>query len=113
MKIHGEFINKKGRVVGVYITSATGNKDIEIDGEGSDVHFSADDTVTTESGFNDSLDVILAHSATIRLSTVQFIPELFAKGSHDVKVEVTLDGDCIFAGFVEPNTYSQDYDTIR
>lgn len=109
MKIHGEFINKKGRVVGVYITSATGNKDIEIDGEGSDVHFSADDTVATESGFNDSLDVILAHSATIRLSTVQFIPELFAKGSHDVKVEVTLDGDCIFAGFVEPNTYSQDY----
>lgn len=109
MKIHGEFVNEKQRVVGVTITSTTGNKDIEIDGEGSGVHFSADDTVITESGFNDSLDVILAHSASVKLSTEQYISELFAKGSHDVKVEITLDGDCVFSGFVEPNTYSQDY----
>lgn len=108
MRIHGEFVNKKNRTVGVsFITSADG--DIEIGGDGSGMYFSADDTVTTESGFNDSMDVIIPHSATVKLSVESYLPTLFAKGVRDVRVEIYVDGVCVFAGFVEPNTYSQDY----
>ena len=108
MRIHGEFVNKKNRTVGVsFITSADG--DIEIGGDGSGMYFSADDTVTTESGFNDSMDVIIPHSATVKLSVESYLPTLFAKGIRDVKVEISVDGVCVFAGFVEPNTYSQDF----
>ena len=108
MRIHGEFVNKKNRTVGVsFITSADG--DIEIGGDGSGMYFSADDTVTTESGFNDSMDVIIPHSATVKLSVESYLPTLFAKGVRDVRVEISVDGVCVFAGFVEPNTYSQDY----
>lgn len=109
MRIHGEFVNKKNRTVGVSFMTSAGDGDIEIGGDGSGMYFSADDTVTTESGFNDSMDVIIPHSATVKLSVESYLPTLFAKGVRDVRVEIYVDGVCVFAGFVEPNTYSQDY----
>ena len=109
MRIHGEFVNKKNRTVGVSFMTSAGDGDLEIGGDGSGMYFSADDTVTTESGFNDSMDVIIPHSATVKLSVESYLPTLFAKGVRDVRVEISVDGVCVFAGFVEPNTYSQDY----
>ncbi len=109
MRIHGEFVNKKNRTVGVSFMTSAGDGDLEIGGDGSGMYFSADDTVTTESGFNDSMDVIIPHSATVKLSVESYLPTLFAKGIRDVKVEISVDGVCVFAGFVEPNTYSQDF----
>lgn len=94
MRIHGEFVNKKNCTVGVSFMTSAGDGDIEIGGDGSGMYFSADDTVTTESGFNDSMDVIIPHSATVKLSVESYLPTLFAKGVRDVRVEISVDEAC-------------------
>lgn len=112
MNIHGEFTNKKGHVVSVTVTSAIGTDDVEIGTERSDANelwFDGDDIITTESGFNDSFDVVIGHSASINLQTIAYVPALFGKSYKDVKVNIDVDGVCAFNGFVDPNTYNQPY----
>lgn len=114
MLITGNFINKEGRTVSVRLVSS-GNTDkaLEIGDEASGLFFSSDDTVTTESGFNDSMDVIIGQSASVNLQTENFAPSLSGRSFRDVAVEISLDGVPVFTGFLEPNTYSQPYvDTV-
>lgn len=108
MNIHGEFVNIKGRTVGLTISVPSGSADVEIGG-GGNLDWGEDDVIKTDCGFNDPTDVIICHSATISLSARQYVPDLFARGYCEIPVEVTLDGGCVFSGFLEPSTYSQDY----
>lgn len=112
MKIYGEIINAEGRLVSVTMTSASAGDDIEIGAsrnDGRELWFAAEDAVTIESGFNDSLDVIIGHSASIQLQTSGFVPALSGRGFRDVAVEITMDGNVVFSGWLEPNTYNQPY----
>lgn len=113
MKIQGEFINTEGRTVKVVLNARkAAGEDITI-GEGSKsghaLYFAGDGAVTTESGFNDSMDVILSQSASIQLQSENFAPELSGRSFRDVTAEINIDGQCVFAGFLEPNTYNQPY----
>lgn len=112
MKIEGSFVNKKGDTVTVVITIAgsTGN-DIAIE-PGGVLEFAADDTVTIDSGVNDSLDVCQQHSCTIALHAATYVADLFTSEYKDGKVEVSVNGACVFSGWLEPRTLTQPFNDV-
>lgn len=112
MKIEGSFVNNKGDIVAVVITiaGATGN-DIAIEPDGL-LEFAADDTVTIESGVNDSLDVCQQHSCTIALHAATYVSDLFTSEYKDGKVEVSVNGTCVFSGWLEPRTLTQPFNDV-
>ena len=118
MYLHGEFLSKRGQTIAVYIlTNQDSSTEIEIGVTTSDigevlVYFDGEDAVEIESSVNDTFDHILAHSATIRLQLRAHLDDLFCANPKDAVVNVYRDGVCLFAGFVEPMTYSQDYNEV-
>ena len=108
MKIAGEFVNRKGDVVGVTITLSATGTDIEIEPDG-DLEFAAEDTVTIDSGVNDSLDVAQQHGCTINLHAKRHVGELFTSEYKDGAVEVTVGGVTVFSGWLEPRTLTMPY----
>ena len=112
MKIEGSFVNNKGDIVAVVITiaGATDN-DIAIEPDGV-LEFAADDTVTIDSGVNDSLDVCQQHSCTIALHAATYVSDLITSEYKDGKVEVSVNGTCVFSGWLEPRTLTQPFNDI-
>ena len=112
MKIEGSFVNNKGDIVAVAITiaGATGN-DIAIEPDGV-LEFAADDTVKIDSGVNDSLDVCQQHSCTIALHAATYVSDLFTNEYKDGKVEVSVNGACMFSGWLEPRTLTQPFNDV-
>lgn len=112
MNIEGSFVNKKGDTIAVVITIAgsTGN-DIAIE-PGGVLEFAADDTVTIDSGVNDSLDVCQQHSCTIALHAATYVSDLFTSEYKDGKVEVSVNGACVFSGWLEPRTLTQPFNDV-
>lgn len=108
MTIAGEYVNMKGDVVWVTITltASGGNMAIEPDGA---LEFAADDTVTIDSGVNDSLDVAQQHGCTIRLHAREYVGALFTSEYKDGKVEVTVNGETVFSGWLEPRVLSMPF----
>ena len=112
MKIEGSFVNRKGDTVTVTI-SVAGSKaaDMSIEPDGV-LEFAADDTVVIDSGVNDSLDVCQQHSCTIALHARQYVAQLFTEEYKDGKVEVSVNGVCVFSGWLEPRTLSQPFNEV-
>ena len=112
MKIEGSFVNNKGDIVAVVITiaGATGN-DIVIEPDGV-LEFAAEDTVKIDSGVNDSLDVCQQHSCTIALHAATYVSDLFTSEYKDGKVEVSVNGTCVFSGWLEPRTLTQPFNDV-
>ena len=112
MKIEGSYVNKKGDTVtvSIIVAGSTGN-DIAIEPDGV-LEFAADDTVTIESGVNDSLDVCQQHSCTIALHAATYISDLFTSEYKDGKVEVSVNGTCVFSGWLEPRTLTQPFNDV-
>lgn len=81
--------------------------EIEI-GAGDDLFFT-DDPVEIESSVNDTFDHLLRQSASIRLLTRRFLGDLFCPNCTDAVVNIFRGAECVFAGFLEPRTYSQGY----
>lgn len=112
MKIEGSFVNRKGDVVKVTITiSSSTASDITIEPDGV-LEFAVDDTVSIDSGVNDSLDVCQQHSCTINLHTREYVAALFTKEYKDGKVEVFVNDACVFSGWLEPRTLSQPFNEV-
>ena len=108
MTIKGSFVNAKGDVVGVTITLTATGTDLEIEPDG-ELEFAADDTVTIDSGVNDSLDVAQQHGCTINLHARSYVGNLFTSEYKDGKVEVTVNGSCVFSGWLEPRVLSMPF----
>ncbi len=110
MYIHGEFANKQGQRVKVEIvTGADRTTELEIGTEEAGLWFAADDPVVVEAEVNDTFDVLLPHSCSIRLLSRQFRQEFFSASCRDAVVNVRLGGRLVFAGFIEPMAFSQPY----
>lgn len=110
MHIHGTYINGKGQTVSVKIvTGGSTSSEIEIGDNG--VYFT-DEPMEITSEMNDTFDVLLPHSATIRLYTDRHIPELYTALCMNSPVNISIDGVCVFAGFVEPLSYSQPFVSV-
>ncbi len=112
MYIHGSFTNQRGDIITVHIViNADRTKTIEIGDKTAGVFFT-DNPVEISSEINDTFDHLLRHSASIRLLTSNFIADLFCTSCRDAMVNIYRDNNCLFAGFIEPQTYSQPYNDI-
>lgn len=109
MYLHGEFTNRHGAIIGVHIlTDSDSTEEVEIGAEGGDVFFT-DDPVDIDCEVNDTFDHLIRHSATIRLLTRGFVPLLFSTTCRNATVNIYRDGECLFAGYIEPQTYGQGF----
>lgn len=111
MRIYGTFLNRSGLAVTVeIITRRDTLTAIEIGSEDAGLWFPASEAFTTESGLNDTFDVVLQSSATLRLETTAYRAEFYQRACRDAVVRVTVaDGRPLFVGCVEPRQYSQDF----
>ena len=112
MKIEGSFVNKKGDTVKVSIIVAGSTADDIAIEPGGVLEFAADDTVTIDSGVNDSLDVCQQHSCTIALHAATYVSGLFTSEYKDGKAEVSVNGACVFSGWLEPRTLTQPFNDV-
>lgn len=109
MYIHGGFLNRHGETVTVYIvTKGSREQELEIGTDEADVFFS-EDPVEISDQTNDTFDVLLGQSASIRLLCGNVIADLFSTSCRDAVVNVYKGDRCVFAGYIEPLTFSQPY----
>lgn len=107
MYYKGEFLTRKGRRVTVHIvTRSELSPSVEI---GSAGLYFAPDPVEVEDQTNDVFDVLQPRTATVRLLTESWHADLFAANPVDNVVNIEIDGRLEFAGFIEPQTYSQPF----
>ena len=107
MYIHGQFKDIKDNTYTVIISDGKTTPDITI---GENGLFFSDDPVNIETECDDCFTHIIKKSCTIELVTKDYMGDyLFSKGLYDIVVNVWLDDTCLFAGFVEPNIYTQPY----
>lgn len=109
MYIHGAFVNQIGDTITVHIvTNNDRTKEVEIGSDDAGLYFT-DDPIEIESQVNDTFDHLLKYQASIKLLTSNFIPDFFCASARDAVVNIYKDDICIFAGYIEPQAYSQDY----
>lgn len=108
MLIKGYFRNIKDELYSVYILSDNDNSEELVIGDNG-LYFGSE-PVTIEEDNDTTFDTIIRKSATINLVTRDYIGgKLFANNSRNIKVNILKEGQCVFAGFVEPNTFSQPF----
>ena len=109
MYIHGQFYNElNDRIEVLILTHGDRGEELEI-GDGKSGLYFSDDPVETTSEVNDTFDHLLRQQATVRLLTRNFVQDFFCPSCKDAVVNIYREGVCLFAGYVEPQTYSQDY----
>lgn len=112
MYIHGSFTNQQGDTVTVHIVANNDRMtEKEIGTETAGLYFT-DDPIEINTEVNDTFDHLLRQSATIRLFCRDFMTDLFSTSCRDVIVNIYKNDKCVFAGFVEPQTYSQPYNEV-
>ena len=110
MYLHGHFYNQKEERIEVHIlTGGDRTKEIVIgEKKEGDLTFT-DDPVELTSQVNDTFDHLLCQQATVRLLARNFVPDFFCASCRDAVVNIYREGKCLFAGFIEPQSYSQGY----
>lgn len=107
MHYKGTFINQQGHTIAVHIVTGGDTTDtVEI---GAGALLFTDDPVEITGEFNDSFDVLLQQSATIRLLTRGFVGDFYGNTCRDTAVNILRDDELIFAGYVEPQSYTQPF----
>ena len=107
MYIHGQFKDVKDNTYTVIISDGNTLHDITI---GENGLFFSDDPVNIETECDDCFTHIIKKSCTIELVTKDYMGNyLFSGGLYNIVVNVWLGNTCLFAGFVEPNIYTQPY----
>lgn len=112
MYYHGSFATQTGEAVTVHIvTGGNRAREVEINAPGGNILFTTD-PVEIRSSVNDTFDHLLRSSASIRLLTKNFVGDFFSTTCMDAVVNIFRDGKCVFAGFIEPQVYSQEYNEV-
>lgn len=112
MYLFGSFSSQRGETVTVHIvTGGSKAQSMEI-GDGKSGIWFSDDPVSIESSVNDSFDHILRSRASVRLQMESFMPELFCASCLDTAVSIYKGSERVFFGFVEPQTYSQGFNSV-
>ena len=74
-----------------------------------DIKFTGD-PCTVEYSIGQTFDVLVMKSCTINLLVKHYLGDsLFANNSRSIIVNVWKEDECVFAGFLEPDVYSQPY----
>lgn len=109
MYLHGHFYNQKEERIEVHVlTGGDRTKEIVIGEKKGELSFT-DDPVDLTSQVNDTFDHLLCQQATVRLLARNFVPDFFCASCRDAVVNIYREGKCLFAGFIEPQSYSQGY----
>lgn len=109
MYLHGHFYNQKEERIEVHIlTGGDRTKETVIGEKNGELSFT-DDSVDLTSQVNDTFDHLLCQQATVRLLARNFVPDFFCASCRDAVVNIYREGKCLFAGFIEPQSYSQGY----
>ena len=109
MLIHGYYYNEQNQKISVAIlTKGSRQEEVEIGRKGGDIFFDANPVEIT-SQVNDTFDHLLKHQARVSLQMRNYVEELFCNSCRDAIVNIHQDGRCVFAGFIEPQTFSQGY----
>lgn len=107
MYFKGSFVNRSEELISVHILTDNDREQVvEIGGKDSPLYF---DGVEITAEVNDTFDHLLTHSAVIRLHARDYIPEFYAATCRQVVVNIFRGSQCVFAGFVEPQAYSQAF----
>lgn len=109
--LHGTFKDTENKEITVEIRSTTGNKDIVIGEElgKSDIYFSYD-PVNISLSLNDMFEVILKKTARITLESKVYLGDvLFAGNVNDVSVKIYREGQLLFDGYAEANSFNQPW----
>jgi len=104
----GKFVNKRGQIIGVNITT-NGDKTETREIGANGMFFAATDAVTIESQVSDTFDHLLTSTATIKLSTTELNSDFYNADCSSAVVSITEDNVLIFLGFVEPFTFNQPF----
>ena len=111
MKLTGEIDSISGRrIKATIVTHKDETGAITIGDE--QVRFVSDSPITIKGEFNDSFDHILPRSAAIVLHTRQWLEGLYCTDCRDAVVTIERDGQTIFSGYLMPQTYSQEYNSV-
>lgn len=110
MQIHGQFMSQDGALIMVTIT-APGTGDTEIGAEGSGLSFTSSEAFTTKSDVTDTWEHVFSNTATVRLMTTGYTAALFQSSATGASVAVKRGGDLVFLGWIQPRSYSQDFNS--
>ncbi len=109
MYIYGSFISQQGDTVAVHIvTQNDRTQTLEIGTAKADIYFT-DDPAEITNEVNDTFDHLLRQSAKVNLLCGSLMSDLFCTSCRDAVVNIYKNDSCVFAGFVEPQTFSQPY----
>ena len=112
MYIHGYYYNQHNEKISVYIlTHGDRSEEIEIGAEDGDILFT-DDPVETVSQVNDTFDHLLLNQANVRLLCRNYVPGFFCNSCREAVVNIYRGGECLFAGYIEPQVLSQGYNEV-
>lgn len=111
MLYRGQFRNIEDEMITVYIqTDRNSDTVVEIGEEDGDIFFDKD-PINIEMDVDNTFDVMFIKSCEINLITKKYLGDtLFTGDSRAVIVNVWKGTQCVFAGFVEPNIYTQPFD---
>ena len=117
MLFSGTFYNDQNDAITVVIlTKGDNTKQVEIGNEKDGIFFT-DDPVEITSQANDTFDHLLCYQASVRLLCKNFVPDFFCSSCRDAVVNILRNEECIFAGYIEPQAFSQgyneDYDEVE
>ena len=108
MWLIGTYKDIHNNTITVKIRNEKNGDNIEIGG--ALVKFAGEDAVTIDCDRDDYFTHIIKKSATIRLVTRIYLGDyLWAANQKSVIVNILRNNKCVFAGYVTPNTYTQDY----
>ena len=108
MLVQGQFRDIHNTLYTVKILSDNDSSTTKTIGENG-LYFGAEPVVITGEA-KDTFETLLTKSCEITLVTDNYIGgDLWAANSRIVQVNVLKGNDCIFAGFVEPNSYNQPF----
>lgn len=109
MILRGEFRNLSDELLTVIFKSGGCGDVKEI---GKDGLYFAADPVQIEESIEDITEHVIRKSATINLVISDYLGDLlFTGAARDIVVNIWKGSECIFAGYVEPATFSQPFNS--
>lgn len=109
MILRGEFRDLSDELLTVIIKSGSSGTVKEI---GKDGLYFAADPVQIEESIEDLTEHVIRKSATINLVVSDYLGDLlFTGAARDIVVNIWKGSECVFAGYVEPATFSQPFNS--
>lgn len=107
MNIQGQFRNNKNELITVSITTNKGSGNLVIGENG--LLFGGNPVIINQE-IDDTFTTIIRKSCTINLVTKNYLGnELFSYNARDIEITIMNGDDCLFWGYVDPNTFNQPF----